>query len=186
VIARDQVSLGILAGGQATRLGGRDKAWVEYRGNSLLMRTLGMLGDGYAAKLISHPTDSHRFAALGLSSVPDLRPGFPGPLAGIEALLAQCRSDWLLTMPVDMREIPDHLCELLLASSAGQGAVVRDGDGLQPLVCLWPVVSALPRVTAALDGGDGAVHRVIAALCLHVHDISPSRMGNLNQPADFE
>ena len=40
MLARDQVTLGILAGGQARRMGGVDKALLTYHGTSLLSRTL--------------------------------------------------------------------------------------------------------------------------------------------------
>ncbi len=186
MIGRDQVTLGILAGGRASRLGGVDKALVEYRGRRLLERTLEMAGDGYIARLVSHPGERGLFHELGLITVPDLRPDFPGPLAGIEALLARCTSPWLLTLPVDIFDFPPNLCEQLLAANAGHGAFVRDREGLQPLVCLWPVMAAKAMVCAAMDRQEGAVHKVAATLGLATLDISPLRIGNLNSPSDFD
>lgn len=186
MITRGDVTLGILAGGRATRLGGVDKAFVEFRGRRLLERTLDMAGNGFAARLASHPGEGNRFRELGLLAVRDLRPGFPGPLAGIEALLARCQGEWLLTLPVDLRDIPANLCEKLLATNPGQGAFVRDAEGCQPLACLWPVPATRTVVKAALDRGEGAVHEVAATLGLAILDISPLRLGNLNSPSDFE
>ena len=186
MIGRDQVTLGILAGGRASRLGGVDKALVEYRGRRLLERTLEMAGDGYIARLVSHPGERGLFHELGLGTVPDLRPDFPGPLAGIEALLARCTGEWLLTLPVDLLDLPANLCEKLLAANPGQGAFLHDGDGPQPLVCLWPVLAAKAMVKAAMDHQEGAVHVVVATLGLTTLDISPLRIGNLNSPSDFD
>ncbi len=183
---RGEVTLGILAGGRASRLGGVDKARVEYRGRSLLERALEMAGDGYAARLLSHPGDCELFHEMGLITVPDLRPDFPGPLAGIEAMLAHCTSPWLLTLPVDLLDVPAKLCEQLLVANPGHGAVVRDGEGLQPLVCLWPVMAAKVNVSVAMDRQEGAVHKVAATLGLAILDISPLRLGNLNSPSDFD
>jgi molybdopterin-guanine dinucleotide biosynthesis protein A len=64
--------------------------------------------------------------------------------------------------------------------------VVRDGEGLQPLVALWPVASARTAVADALAAGELAVHPLARLLGLAVLDLSPGRLGNLNTPADFE
>ena len=66
------------------------------------------------------------------------------------------------------------------------GCTLSDADGLQPLVGLWKVAALGPSISAALDTGERAAHRWIAANSLPVHDISPWRLGNLNTAADFE
>jgi molybdopterin-guanine dinucleotide biosynthesis protein A len=184
-LARGDVALGILAGGQALRLGGVDKALVEHRGGALLARTLAAMGTGYAQCLLSYNREPSDALRATLNVVPDLRPGFPGPLAGIEALLAACEQAWLLTLPVDLREIPVDVFEALGTIHGSDGARARDADGAQPLVALWRVRTARVAVAAALDAGDAAVHRVQDALGFEARDFSPRRFGNLNTPADF-
>lgn len=181
---RSQVCLGILAGGRGTRLGGADKAFVELHGKSLVARTLDAMGAGYARTLLAYNGDDARAGRLQAGVVRDLRPDFPGPLAGLETLLSATAEPWLLTVPVDLRYIPTDLPDRMLSRDVGQ--VVRDDDGAQPLVALWPVREALAAVTAALDAGELAVHPVAARLGLSILDISPARLGNLNTPADFE
>ncbi|MEO7252204.1 MAG: NTP transferase domain-containing protein [Arenimonas sp.] len=187
---RDQITLGILAGGLGQRLGGADKAFVNLHGQTLLARTLEVMGEGYAQVLVSHNRADPRIAQSGASAVADLRADFPGPLAGIEAMLHAASSRWLLTVPVDLREVPPQLPERLLqalVSPAGHdGIVVADVDGLQPLVALWPVAEARIATTRALNAGELAVHRLIELLRFAIHDVSPLRLGNLNAPADFE
>jgi molybdopterin-guanine dinucleotide biosynthesis protein A len=185
VIARSSISLGILAGGQGLRLGGVDKAFVEYRGRTLLSRTLEALGGGFREILISHPRDDARFFEWGIRPIHDLRPGFLGPLAGLEALLAAASSEWLLSLPVDLRDIPTGLCETLADHVADHGSTIHDADGDQPLVTLWAVAAARKTIAAALDRNEGAVHRLTRDLGLSVHDLSPQRLGNLNTPKDF-
>jgi molybdopterin-guanine dinucleotide biosynthesis protein A len=184
VPTRDQVCLGILAGGRGLRLGGVDKAFAQFDGHSLLARTLAAMGSGYARTLVSYNGREPGAAALRVEVLPDLRPDFPGPLAGLEALLARTVQPWLLTVPVDLRALPAELPERMLA--IWQGVVLRDGDGLQPLVALWPVASARAAVAAALAAGALAVHPLARQLGLAVLDLSPGRLGNLNTPADFE
>ena len=184
---RVRVTLGILAGGQALRLGGTDKALVQRDGRSLVQGTLDVLGDGFAQRLVSYNgADASRLPG-GLRALRDLRPGHPGPLAGIEALLAATRSDWLLTVPVDLGRIPAGLLERLFTCvDAGEGVAARDADGPQPLVALWPAASSRSAVAAALDAGERAVHRVQHILGFGHCDLAPARFGNLNTPADFD
>jgi molybdopterin-guanine dinucleotide biosynthesis protein A len=186
-IARARVALGILAGGQARRFGGADKALLQVGGLTLVQRTLDALGDGFAQTLLSY--NGARASALpaGLQVVPDLRGGFPGPLAGIEALLACTQAEWLLTVPVDLARIPAELVERLLAAAAahGEGVSARDADGAQPLVALWPVASSRAAVGAALDAGERAVHRVQHILGFGRCELAPLALGNLNTPTDL-
>jgi len=186
VISRDTVTLGILAGGQARRLGGVDKAFAEFRRQALVERCLQAAGNGYAARLISHPANDVRFSTQDLRPVPDLRPGQPGPLAGLEALLAACDTEWLLSLPVDARDLPAVVFDTLLRElDNGAGRVLRDGDGLQPLFALWRVEPARLAVAARLDAGQHDAQGLVAFLGLAVCELSPLRVGNLNSPEDF-
>jgi molybdopterin-guanine dinucleotide biosynthesis protein A len=186
-IARARVSLGILAGGQARRLGGIDKALALQGGATLAQRTLDALGAGFAQSLISYNGSGNAALPASLQVLRDLRGDFPGPLAGVETLLAAAQSEWLLTVPVDLDRIPDRLAERLLdCARAGEGVAANDADGEQPLVALWPVASSRAAVGAALDAGERAVHRVQRILGFRACDLSPSRLGNLNTPADFD
>ena len=183
--ARDQISLGILAGGLGLRLGGADKATVRLHGADLLSRTLAAAGPGFLETLLSYNGSDPRAARPGLSWVADLRPGHPGPLAGLESLLSRANGAWLLTLPVDLRDASPEVLRRLCDSPGGR-AVIRDADGLQPLVAIWPVTESLRLVSRALDAGDRAVHPMLAQLAMADLDISPARLGNLNTPHDFE
>lgn len=183
--ARDHVSLGILAGGQGFRLGGADKTAVRLNGTDLLSRTIAAAGAGFLEALLSYNGNDLRAVRPGLSWVPDLRPGHPGPLAGLESLLARARGQWLLTLPIDLRDASPELLHRFCDSANG-AAVIRDSDGLQPLVAIWPVSQALGLVSRALDEGQRAVYPLLQQLHMAELDISPARLGNLNTPHDFE
>lgn len=186
---RSRITLGILAGGQALRLGGADKALVEFEGQTLLSRMLVAMGADFAETLVSYNGSDPRIGESGARAVPDLRAHFPGPLAGLEALLQAANSDWLLSLPVDLRYVPTDLAETLcreLEAHGAKGVVVRDADGLQPLIALWPVREGRLAASAALNAGERAVHSVLHLMQFRIHDISPRRLGNLNTPSDFE
>lgn len=179
------LTVALLAGGRATRLQGRDKAWTTFKGTTLVERTLHALGDASAGCLVSAFRNVARYESMGLRVVADRAPGFPGPLAGIDALLAACETALLLTVPVDLRAIPADLVERMVAAGEG-GAVARDVTGLQPLVASWPVERARVAVADALARGEHAVHRVVASLALPEMHFDGANFGNLNSPGDFD
>jgi molybdopterin-guanine dinucleotide biosynthesis protein A len=183
IIPRGQVTLGILAGGQARRMGGIDKALVRHQGERLIDRVLAGAGAGFAQVLVSHNGND----LLGeFRFVRDLRRGHPGPLAGVEALLCACDASWLVTIPVDVERVPPDLCERLAACASDVGVRARDLDGDEPLVALWPVAPARVAVAAALDAGENAVHRAQARLGFVACEFGDLRFGNLNTLADLQ
>ena len=185
ILDRSQVALGILAGGQARRMGGADKALLRHQGERLVDRVLAGAGEGYAQVLLSY--NGAQGDELRGQLVPDLRAGHAGPLAGMEALLAACAAPWLLSLPVDIGQVPTGLFERLAECAAeGRGARACDGDGVQPLVALWPVGASRAPVAAALAAGEGAVHRVQAGLGFAQCEFAPARFGNFNTPSDLQ
>jgi molybdopterin-guanine dinucleotide biosynthesis protein A len=187
ILSRRDVTLGILAGGQARRLEGADKAMALHQGGTLLARTLAALGPGYAQVMLSYNREPSAALSAMLRVVPDLRPEFPGPLAGIEALLAACETEWLFTVPVDLCEIPEGLFESLHVSAlVDEGVRAGDVDGTQPLVAVWRVRVARIAVGQALDAGEGSVRRVQEQLGFRTFGRSDWRFGNLNTPADLQ
>jgi molybdopterin-guanine dinucleotide biosynthesis protein A len=181
----DRITLGILAGGRAARLNGADKALLQFGGETLLARTLRTFPENYSERLLSYNRTADGSLVSGLRVVADARPDFPGPLAALETLSATCRTKWLLTVPVDCRDIPDSLAADLIGHAGPDGAVLQDADGLQPLLALWRVDALRPAIEAAFAAGELAAHRLASRLDQRVHDISPRRLGNLNTPADF-
>ncbi|WP_188310236.1 molybdenum cofactor guanylyltransferase [Arenimonas fontis] len=181
------LALGVLAGGQGRRVGGRDKAWLARQGRSQLEHLLAMLPVGaFSERLASVRSDDPRWQAFGFRCVSDLRPGFGGPLAGLEALATASRSDRLLALPVDALDLPADLLPRLRAACTSDGAWLRDRSGLQPLIGLWRTSALRAAAASALDRGEHAVHRALAVLSPAELDISPAGVGNANTPADFD
>jgi molybdopterin-guanine dinucleotide biosynthesis protein A len=180
------VSLGILAGGQARRLGGIDKARIVREGRQQLERVLAALPHDFRERLLSYNRDPAGLPALGLRVVSDLRPGFVGPVAALEALAAACHSPWLLTVPVDCHDLPAGLAYQLFAAAGADGTAVDDAYGAQPLVGLWRVAALKDACTHALASGHASAMRVRESLRLGQVDLAPHRLGNLNLPEDLE
>lgn len=178
-----QVTLGILAGGRATRLGGRDKAWLARDGQAQVVRLATTLAGGCGAVLVSANAGIERYAAHGLATVRDRVPGV-GPIGGLDAFAAACRTPWLLTVPVDVVNADECLLRIL-ASAGGNGAVAQDQDGPQPLVALYRCDRLRQALPAALESGDYSVKSLQVVLGLHRVRFDDVRFGNLNTPADL-
>lgn len=182
---RPELTLGILAGGRATRLQGRDKAWLRRDGVPQVLRLVQVCTPAVSAILVSANGDPAAYRAHGLQVVADRRAGL-GPIAGLEALAAACARPWLFTLPVDTLQADAALCgHLADAVSAGQGAYVEDDAGPQPLAALWPVAALRDAAQRAIAEGALAIHALHARMgsaCVRIEGV---RLGNLNTPHDL-
>ena len=180
---RTQVTLGILAGGRASRLGGRDKAWLQRDGIPQVMRLARRFEAECSSVLVSANANLERYAEQELDLVSDHVSDI-GPIGGLQALAGACTTPWLLTLPVDV--IGTNECLLRTLAMAGDaGAVAEDDDGLQPLVALYRVETLRTAIVAALDVGQHAIQAMQARLELQRVRFSGVRFGNLNTPDDL-
>ncbi|WP_242103904.1 molybdenum cofactor guanylyltransferase [Lysobacter sp. M2-1] len=180
-----EVTLGILAGGRATRLGGVDKAWLQREGLSQVLRLSERFRPQVVEVVVSANRDLQRHAAAGLRAIADREQDI-GPMGGIDALAHACTTPWLLTIPVDLVDINDCLLpSLLAAGNAGTGAYAEDDNGAQPLVALWRVADLRRGLASAIASGDYAVQALQARLQMRLVRLPGVRLGNLNTPADL-
>ena len=183
-IAAHDLTLGLIAGGRARRLGGLEKAWLERGGQPQVLRLAATFADAAGDVLVSANRELARLEAAGLRAVADRVEG-TGPLAALDALAAACRSDWLFTLPVDLVDAPDDLLATLVAGRSTHGARLCDDDGAQPLVALWRTDMLRETVAAALAAREYAVHALQARLGLAEVRLRGMRLGNLNTPDDL-
>jgi len=184
-------SVAILAGGQATRFGGRDKSALLVNGRSILDRQLASLvpltddlmivGDRVVAA-----------GAIALRAIPDAVPGC-GPLGGLHAALTAARGDVLLLVACDMPYLSAPFAEYLLSLAGDADIVVPESErGYHPLcavytrACLEPAAAQLAdRQLKMRELVDRMRTRVVP-----IEDIrrfgDPHRLlANVNTPADY-
>jgi len=153
----------ILAGGQATRMGGGDKGLRLLGGQSLLARVETRLSPQVAGVALNANGDPARFADLGLPVIADSIAGFAGPLAGVLAGLdwaAAQGADTIVTAAADTPFFPcDLVPQLLMASEGMAHSVVlaatpdpERGRARHPTFGLWPV-ALRDDLRRALEGG---------------------------------
>ena len=177
----------ILAGGNSSRMG-RDKAWLEVGGQTLLARQLQLARQLGAAEIFISgraDTDYSRFGC------PVLRDTFAqaGPLAGVERALAAATTPMLLVLAVDLPDMNvDFLRRLAADCSPTCGAIPQLAGQVEPLAAFYPK-SAYPLVLSNLECGRLAARyfarQCVAAGMARVIEIEESEarcLRNCNEP----
>ncbi len=146
----------ILAGGQATRMGGGDKGLLPLGSGTVLSHVIERLSPQVADLALNANDDPARFAHLGLPVLPDSIEGFAGPLAGVLAGLdwaAERGATHIVTAAADTPFFPGDLVpQLLAAAEDAPIALARTENGRHPTFGLWPV-ALRDDLRRALDGG---------------------------------
>lgn len=181
-------SLILLAGGAGRRMGGVDKGLLPLAGQPLIRHTLARFAGPHQI-LISANRNTAAYRALGATVCPDLRPDFPGPLAGIEACLGEAHHDRCVVLPCDMPWLPASLVPALLAASADGThiAVLHDGERRQPLCMAFSRQQWADDLRRYLDSGQRSVHGWLDNKpVIEVRVAGEQRdFDNLNTPADW-
>jgi molybdenum cofactor guanylyltransferase len=115
---------------------GSDKAFLEFGGQTLLERALGVVAAICGRVMIVG--DPSKFGIYG-TVIADVFPGC-GPLGGIHAALVHSTDELNLMVAVDMPFVSAELLAFLFAAAVNNRAVVtvpRVGKGLQPLCAVY-------------------------------------------------
>lgn len=180
-------SLGILAGGEGRRVNGADKGWMLWQGTNLIEHQLDKFGGSATQVMISANRELERYQLLAADVVSDLRPDFPGPLAGVEALMLRCSVWPLVVVPCDCPELPSDLPQRLLGALAGHDvAVAFDGERQQHLCLALSTPTLIAALTDYLDRGERSVHGWLSTTDVVRVPFDPASgtFANLNTLAD--
>lgn len=151
----------VLAGGRSTRMG-RDKAFVDFGGELLVVRVVRLLTEVSDDVLVVAKRTAP-FEELGLRAVPDDRPE-DTPLAGIAGALRAASSPSVFVCACDLPFVSPRFVRELAARAGDHDAVVPVRDGrAEPLHAVWSK-GALHAVTEALATGERAPKRVVDRL----------------------
>ena len=184
-------SAAILAGGRASRFGGRDKSALVVEGRPILDRQLAALAQ--VADDVMLVVGEEPGPRADVRVIRD-RVTASGPLGGLDAALTAARHDTLVLLACDMPFVTARLLGHLLALTTGVDAVVpRTERGYHPL-CAAYTRACQPAIAVRLDRGqfrmvdflaDVRVRVVcgdeLAALGDH-HRL----LANINTPAEYE
>jgi molybdopterin-guanine dinucleotide biosynthesis protein A len=182
----------VIAGGRSVRFGG-EKAVALLSGKPLLTWAVERLQRSCAAVAVNARPGTKAAELAGAKNLPvlhDVAGDAAGPLAGIKVGLLWAREQGAHAMavsPCDVPLLPDDLF-IRLIDAAGSGAsIAMTAEGHQPLCSVWPV-SALEKVTEALEGGaHPATWKMLSSLgAAQVRFPDAEAFANVNTQADLE
>ncbi len=198
----------VLAGGESSRMGANiDKAFLDFRGQTLLDRALAVMGAfcgrvtivGDPAKFAQYRSSAGR-SSEGRSwewepVVTDIFSGC-GPLAGIHAALVHSSADLNLMLAVDMPFVSSELLAFLFAAAEDEDndaiiTVPRTRGGFQPLCAIYRRDFSLAAEQALRAGKykvdaafSGVAVRVVEEDELTAAGFSEQSFFNVNTPQD--
>ncbi len=159
MIAPDDITGLILAGGRGSRMGGVDKGLQNFRGGPMAMHVLMRLAPQVGTIIINANRNIGAYEAFGVPVFPDVLPDYAGPLAGVLTGLEQAQTGWMVTAPCDSPLLPDDLVARLTEAAArddadlAMAATVEDGETrTQPVFCLMRT-TLLESLTRFIQGG---------------------------------
>jgi molybdopterin-guanine dinucleotide biosynthesis protein A len=151
----------LLAAGRSERMG-RDKALLACEGEPLWRRQWRLLEQAGAGEIFLSARSDQTWVPKNVVTLTDAVTG-AGPLAGITAALARCRTTHLIVLAVDLPQMTSMWFRQLAADCVpGRGAVGRRGKFFEPLAAIYPC-ELRGAAEAALSRGDYALQAFIAA-----------------------
>jgi molybdenum cofactor guanylyltransferase len=179
----------VLAGGASTRMQ-RDKAAIEYHGQSQLQWTFHLLSHVCAATFVSvRPDQREEPTRANLPQIVDRQPGI-GPIAGISAaLIAHPKAAWLVVacdLPFlnerTLRHLVEHRDPGKLAT-----AYRSSHDSLpEPLCAIWEPAAREPLL-AHLAAGKQCPRKFLINADTSLLDLPDSRaLDNVNTADEFK
>ncbi|PME35164.1 molybdenum cofactor guanylyltransferase MobA [Vibrio sp. 10N.286.55.E10] len=182
-----QTSWVILAGGQASRMGGKDKGLVELNGSPLIQYVINKLSQQDVSITINANRNLDSYQAFA-PVVSDFFPDYPGPLGGIHAGLKNASTDWVGFVPCDSPQISDDLVERFCSAVKEDSdiLVAHDGEFKQPVFTLFHK-RVLPKLEAFLERGDRKIILLYKDCVTEYVDFSdsPNCFVNLNTPEEL-
>jgi molybdopterin-guanine dinucleotide biosynthesis protein A len=184
-------SLAILAGGHATRFGGRDKGALVVGGATILERQLAELRSLTDDVMIvgSRRGDARPTPAR---DVTDIVPG-SGPLGGIHAALTEARGEAVLVIACDMPYVTAPFADYLFSLAGTASIVVPRTDGRDHPLCAVYSRACLDAAARLLAERRLTLRELLAAVPTRVVTTeaiarfgAPSRLlANVNTPAEY-
>jgi len=147
----------VLAGGRATRMGGKDKGLQLLNGKPLWQHVADALAGQVSARVLSANRHIDIYQRSGLPVYQDTLADYPGPLAGMLSVMQQDRGEWFVFCSCDTPFIPACLVERMV-QQRGDSRVVwaHDGERDHPTIALIHR-SLIPALQDYLAAGERRV-----------------------------
>lgn len=178
----------VLAGGRATRMGGKDKGLQLLNGKPLWQHVADALAGQVSARVLSANRHIDIYQRSGLPVYQDTLADYPGPLAGMLSVMQQDRGEWFVFCSCDTPFIPACLVERMV-QQRGDSRVVwaHDGERDHPTIALIHR-SLIPALQDYLAAGERRVMVFMRQAGGHSVDFSDlkSAFVNVNTLEDLQ
>jgi len=192
----------VLAGGENSRMHGRNKALLALNSRRFIDYLLDRLQPQVANILISSHQQTPQFSSPNITPIFDLpltngsANARLGPLAGIYAGLKwlqqhQPNTSWALTVPADSPLIPHTLLRQLSEKCGGAALVyATNGNDAHYLTALWHI-SLVDQLEDYLNSGQRSAHQFLkrvgaVAAAVRLSDHGDESFANVNTPDDYQ
>lgn len=186
----NKVSGVVLAGGLGRRMGGADKGLAPLHGRPLIAHVIERLAPQVDELLVNANRHLGTYAGFGYRVIPDVMPGYAGPLAGLQTGLTEARHELVATVPCDSPFLPADLIARLQSALLEQQADLAIAYTLtrpQPVFCLCRR-TLLPHLTTFLDQGGRKVdawHATLKVASVRFDDEAEA-FTNINTPQELD
>jgi len=186
----DRMAAIILAGGQNSRMGGTDKAFLRVEGQTVFQRTLQLLRRCFP-QVVVVSNQPEKYSVFDVQVGRDEFPGH-GPLAGIHAGLGLVRLPYAFVVACDMPFLRVEPIAFLVRCVAAQDAVIPCWDGdIEPLHAVY-AVALRSRMEAGLRAGTRSIRdflpqidvEYVAEAALRQIDGADESFRNVNTPEE--
>jgi molybdopterin-guanine dinucleotide biosynthesis protein A len=193
MIAREQITGLVLAGGPGARMGGVDQGLQNHLGTPLALHALLRLGPQVGEVMINANRNLGAYESMGVPVWPDTLPDYAGPLAGFLTGLERCETPFMVTVPCDSPRFPLDLVERLADGLESQQAEIalaatREGDAtrVHPVFCLM-TTSLLESLVRFTQGGQRKIDRWTAQhRCVEVVFDDAAAFANANTAGELQ
>jgi molybdenum cofactor guanylyltransferase len=202
VIAANDITGLILAGGRGSRMGGVDKGLQNFNGMPLALHTLIRLQMQVGQVMVNANRNLGAYEAFCADVWPDVLSDYAGPLAGFLTGLERCETPYLVTVPCDTPLFPLDLVQRLAQALEAQQADIAmasapetDANGhtqlrAQPVFCLIKVQLLESLVQFTQGGGRKidawtATHATVL-VPFDTPEDSPGAFANANTLAELQ
>ena len=132
------ISVGILAGGQARRMEHKDKGLMHVNGEPLIKNLINKISENTKEIIINANRNVEEYKLYNYPVVKDVYDNFQGPLAGIYSMLRFIKTDYLVTLPCDCPNFSWEVIKKLINETTKNNdlSVAHDSIRSQPVFML--------------------------------------------------
>ena len=190
MIRLSNITAVIVAGGQGSRISGKDKGLIILHGKTLIEQIIEKISPQIDRIIINANRNTDQYRQFGLPVIKDKTPGFQGPLAGMLAALNSADTEFIITLPCDGPQLAaDYVSRMstTLAESSAEIVVAHDGLRMQQMYALIPT-SLAEDLSEFLKQDKRAIKHWLAQLNVTTADFSdhPEMFLNINTDEDLK